>query len=436
MRYRFIGIGGVSMSGLALCLAERGNVVTGSDAVSGEYTQMLIEKGIPVDIGSRPEKAAEWDRVVYTSAIRSDDPELTAAAERGVPAVERGVLLGEVFNERPHGIAVSGMHGKSTVTALVAHIFEKAEMDPLCFFGAKDGSGRNYISGDGSVAIAEACEYRRNFLALKPYIAVVLNMELEHTDYYGRREDVYAAFEEFISGVKEGGAVVAHESAAGVLHRRCISYGEGERCVFRAVNMRSDKGRYIFDVLYRGRFVARLRPSLYGRFNAVNALCAFAVAFISGIGARRIADSIADFKGIERRFEAVTGCGGKTVIFDYAHHPSEIRATLAAVTECFGHAPAVVFQPHTYSRTKSFLSDFAETLACAEEVILLPVFAAREAVIPGGETSDLLQALKEREVKSMSVRNLYQAAEAMRGVKNDIIAVLGAGDVYNLKKYI
>ena len=124
------------------------------------------------------------------------------------------------------------------------------------------------------------------------------------------------------------------------------------------------------------------------------------------------------------------------MIFDYAHHPSEIRATLAAVTECFGHAPAVVFQPHTYSRTKSFLSDFAETLACAEEVILLPVFAAREAVIPGGETSDLLQALKEREVKSMSVRNLYQAAEAMRGVKNDIIAVLGAGDVYNLKKYI
>lgn len=436
MKYRFIGIGGVSMSGLALYLQERGEDVTGSDIVESENTNILRKGGIDVDIGSFPEKVKEWDRVVYTSAVKEDDRELCAAKALGIPVVKRSELLGEIFNAYDYGVAVAGMHGKSTVTAMLSEIFEAARLEPTFFIGARRSDGKNYKRGR-NVVIAEACEYRKSFLSLNPHIAVVLNMELEHPDCYTDTEEVYKAFNEFVKRRVKGGVVVAHESAARALFTRCITYGMGARCVFRAENIKSDKGRYTFDVLYHNRFVARVPLGIYGKHNVENALCAFAVSFITGINARTIAASLSAFSGIERRLEQGVSKKGQHLLFDYAHHPRELVATLTAAKEMTEGKIVAVFQPHTYSRTKKFVKEFALALSIASEVVLLPVYSAREKEIEGGTEKDICNELVRDGVKCTIAQNFEEATEMINKMENTaLVTILGAGDVYKLKEML
>ncbi len=440
----FIGVGGSGMCPLAEILLGEGKTIRGTDVDNESDTvKRMRGLGVKVFIGHNPENIADdVDLVVYTAAIQKDNPELLSAIERGIPTIERSILLGAICRRYPRTIAVCGTHGKTTTTSMITTILVEAELDPSIVIGGKlpliGGNGR---AGKSEVMVCEACEFVNTFLQITPACAVILNIDADHLEFFGCIENTIESFNKFVSQTSE--LVIVNGDDANSLkaieniNLRKITFGFNESNDFYAANLHTDsESHWEFDIIRRGEYFTTVKLNVPGHHNVLNALAACAAAEYAGATAAQITEGLDTFHGAGRRFELHTtpekNSKGITIADDYAHHPAEIEATLKACKEMSFNKVWAVFQPFTYSRTKQHLQYFADVLAIADEVLLTEIMAAREvddlgvnseqlqALIPGAKLFETQQALGE-----------YAVANAQPG---DLIITMGCGDIYKCAK--
>ena len=436
----FIGIGGISMSGLAEILMDEGFTVSGSDAHRSELTDHLESRGAMLYYGQKAENIRDGiDAVVYTAAIHPDNPELLEVQRRNIPLLTRAELLGQMMKNYKHAIAIAGTHGKTTTTSMVTEIFLKAETDPtISVGGILHSIGGNIRVGGPEFFVTEACEYTNSFLSFYPTMAVILNIEEDHLDFFKDIHDIRNSFRLFAEKVPESGAVIINgdienhtEITAGV-KGRVITFGHGPENDYTAENITYDEyARPSFDLVVRGEKKERLTLGVQGEHNVYNALAAVAVSVENGLSLEVIADGLAAFTGTERRFEKKGVCNGVTIIDDYAHHPQEIEATLKAARNYPHHRIWCVFQPHTYSRTKAFLSGFAEALSLADCVVLADIYAARETDTLGVSSEDIVKLLQKKGVDAWYLPTFPEIEKFISEhcIPGDLLITMGAGDI-------
>ncbi len=456
-RTHFVGIGGIGLSAIARVLLEEGHRVSGSDLKLSSITAALADLGATIYQGHQAANVDDADLVVVSSAIPADNPEAVAAREKGIPVVKRGWVLGHMMEGR-FGIAVAGSHGKTTITAMIALLLTEAGLDPTFIVGGVlENLGTNAKAGRGEHFVIEADEYDHTFLGLKPRIAVVTNIEMDHPDCYRELDDLLEAFREFVALVPAGGCVIGcgdEERVRGVLAgeqgsggagergsrgareqgAELITYGLGERVDWRAVDIRSNKlGGHDFVALHDGYAVGEFGLHIPGLHNVQNVLAALAVAHRLGLNLAGVGETLRGYRGVQRRFEVKGQVNGIVVIDDYAHHPTQIRTTLRAARERYaGRAIWAVFQPHTYSRTKALLGDFAESFADADHVIVTDIYAAREFDDLGVSAADIVARMKHPDVHY--IPDLDKAADHLLNhlKPGDVLITLGAGDGYKV----
>ncbi len=429
------------MSGLARMLVRRGYRVTGSDMTESPIVAQLAAEGLPVWVGHAAENVGLADLVITTSAAPASNPELVSARERGIPIVKRAAVLGLLCESRTC-IAVAGTHGKSTTSGMLAYALDRAGLAPSFAVGADVSQlGTNARSGDGPYFVAEADEYDYSFLWLKPDVAIITNIEHDHPDLFPALEDVEAAFDQFVAKIRPGGALVVSADDPGCrmlvarrsdLPDRVVTYGFSDRADWRIERV---AGRDHFHVPDHGPLRTKLRiPGLHNRLNAAACLAAASAA---GIDPSRLIPGLEDFAGVGRRFELKGEVGGVTVVEDYAHHPTEIRATITAARERFPAARIIaVFQPHTYSRTRALLDDFAQALSLADRVILTPIYAARESDDLGVSSDNIAERIVDVQVSSVDSLDLAAATAISDANPGDVVLVIGAGDVWKVSPAI
>jgi UDP-N-acetylmuramate--alanine ligase len=432
----FVGIGGIGMSGIAEILADRGVTVSGCDLKPSAMTDLLAQRGIPVSIGHDPAHLAGVDLLVVTSAVRGENAEVDAARARGMRVMKRKEALGVLVNDK-RAVGVSGTHGKTTTSAMIAVVLQEAGLDPTIIIGGMlRNIGSNARSGRGDVAVVEADEYDRSFHELHPEIAVVTNIEADHLEYYGSFEAIADAFRVFVEGIKPGGAVVgcvddpAVASLLDRVDRRVVRYGLSESADLHATNISFDERGSHFEVPGVGWF----RLFVPGEHNVRNALAAIAVARELGIATAVTTAALAKFLGVDRRFQILGHYAGAIIVDDYAHHPTEIRATLTAARRGYPHRRIVaLFQPHLYTRTRDFARQFAESLQIADVALVAPIYAAREKQMEG-ITSQLI-ADAGKGVEFLQRTNAQIVEELRRRLRpNDLFITLGAGDVHEISE--
>ncbi len=425
----FLGIGGVGQSTLARLLHARGYAVSGSDRERSDLTDALISEGIPVYIGHRKENFHTQDILVYTLAVDSDTPELISARERGALAVSRAELLGAVMSLYTEPIGISGTHGKSTTTAILSHIFKNSGRGYTTVSGAPLlDSPPLYIGGEDYL-IYEACEYRDSFLHFAPATQVITSLELDHTDYFKSIEELERSFRLSCRGARRIVVNTDSERLLGLCRELGgISYGQRPDADFRYIVNSQDAGGSDFTVLHKGERLGDFRISQIGAHNVSNATAAIAVSYIYNIKEEIVRKSLLEFTGISRRIERLGSFDGRTLIYDYAHHPSEILATLNTLREIHSEI-TVVFAPHTYSRTKALWCEFASALSLADFCILLPIYPAREEKIEGVSSERLAESIgtSARQMDSLSV--MPYVRDNTRGA----IVLMGAGDLNIVK---
>ncbi len=423
--FYFVGIGGVSMSALAMLLFRRGKRVRGSDFAEGRYTRMLKEAGIPVTVGD--EEEIFEDAVVYTGAIPDSHPQLAAARKAGKRLIARSELLGEIAKEYPQVLSVAGCHGKTTTSCMLAHIFRAANLPFTSHIGGEDETLGNFFSAGGETFITEACEFKRSFLALHSSVAVILSCDLDHTDCYRDEEDLFSAYLQFASQAKE--VVVNADDVRARIIPHALSFGLYAGDV-RAEKLSEDGERYAFTVVEGGNPVVRISLQAVGRVHVYNALAAYAASRLAGRTGEEIKRGLEQFRGVRRRFERVGTIGGVPVICDYAHHPREIAATLATAEKLCRGTVRVVFQPHTYTRTRDLMEEFCEVLGRAESPILYQTYSAREAFDPAGSAMMLTAHIKSARYVQSPRQLKRRLLEGLKG--DDLVLVLGAGDIYDI----
>lgn len=438
MRVHLVGIGGAGLSAIAHVLLDEGYAVGGSDQSASAATGQLAARGADVRIGHAAAHVAGADLVVVSSAVQDDNPEVVEARRRGLPVVKRAELLNTMMAGRT-GVAVAGTHGKTTTTAMIAHVLLETGYDPTFIVGGVIGRlGLNARAGRGPFVI-EADEYDRMFLGLRPWVAVVTNVEHDHPDYYPTFEAMFEAFGQFVSLLPDDGLLAAGWDNAGARQlgelrqaqgKPVVLYGVGKGASWRAVDVQPNQaGGSDFVVLDGERTVGLVRLRVPGLHNVVNALAALVVLNRLDVPFDKARDSLREFLGVGRRFELKGQAGGVTVIDDYAHHPSEIRATLAAARVRFaGHPLWAVFQPHTYSRLRAFLPGFASAFGDADHVIVTDVFAARERDTLGVSGADVVAQANHPDARYIA--DLEDAATYLLDhvQPGDVIVTLSAGD--------
>jgi len=433
----FCGIGGISMSTLAMISKSQGKEVSGSDRQTSPIIEKMRKAGIDIYIGHDAGNVGDVDAVVYSAAIEGTNPELVYARERGIPCITRGEYLGAVMSDYFVRIGVSGTHGKSTTTSMLARIFECADLRPTVACGARieeyDGA---FSIGDDEYFIYEACEYKDSFLHFCPNIAVVLNIDYDHVDYF---DSIEAIINSFKKSIKNTEAVVVNfddpncRLALEGYEGWIVSTGiESEDADYKAENIVYHGNRTEFDLTHKGVVICKINLSVAGKHNVLNALCAAAVANMCGVEPECIVNGLAEFKGAARRFEYKGDFCGAAVYDDYAHHPIEIAATLDGARTADRGKIWCVFQPHTYSRTEKFLSGFVSALSKADHVILTDIYAAREINKSGVLASDISSKIKGAKY----IPNFDDIVSYLRDnvEKGDIIIVMGAGDVYKVRE--
>ncbi len=438
----FMGAGGVGMSGLAEVYRTEGFRVSGCDLERSGRTARLEDLGIPVAIGHDPGHLDGVDVLVVTSAVDRAHPEVAAALGRGLPVARRAEILAELMRGR-RGVAVAGTHGKTTTTALVGHLLEQTELAPTVVVGGHarflDSHGR---LGLGDLLVCEADEFDRSFLELAPTIAVVTNLEPEHLDCYDGEDDLRASFAAFANRASVFGAVIlcgddpGARTLADQVRRRVVSYGLDDDMDLRAVAIEAGPDGSKFCVQTPDGTLGDVFIPLPGLHNVRNALAAIAVGLELGVGFDRLAAACADFAGVARRFEFLGERDGVTVIDDYAHHPTEVRAVLGAARQAMPDRRLVaVFQPHLFSRTRDFAGGFGEALTGADVALVLPIYPAREKPIPGVDSRIVVEeALRCGHPSVVGAAGFDEALELLAGVlePGDVMLTLGAGDVYRL----
>lgn len=442
----FIGIGGISMSGIAQILSARGYRVTGSDLKETEITEHLISLGIPVAIGQRAENITEdMDTIVYTAAVKEDNEELRAAralAERvpGTRVIERAVLLGDLFDEYGVPVAVAGTHGKTSTSSMISYIYMQAGKDPtVAIGGILQNLGENFRVGNSSYMIIEACEYMDSFLHFHPKVSVITNIEAEHLDYFQNFDNIKASFRKYVEGMRPAGTLIVGKELAGLFsdftgRLWTVSLKAPADILAADITPHMDSVGASFDVIFKGENLGRVDLYVPGHHLIYDALCAIGAALADGIAFDDIKKGIASYRSTKKRFEFKGQVGGVTVVDDYAHHPSEIRATLEAAHEVPHRELYVVFQPHTFSRTKSFLPQFAEALSAADHVVLAKIFPAREKDPGDISSQDIADLMTEKGCDATYIPDFDGIENFL--MKNlspgDLLITMGAGDVVSI----
>ena len=440
-----IGIGGISMSGIAEILKFWGFHVTGSDSTPSETTEKLIENGIHVTIGHDLENLSKADVVVYSAAIRKNDIELLKAHELNIPTIERGTFLGKITRAFNNSICVSGTHGKTTTTSMISVCFLEAHKDPSIQVGAflKQLNG-NYRVGNSEYFIIEACEYVESYLKLFPRTEVILNIDNDHLDYFKTLDNIVKSFDNYIKLLPEDGLLVINGDDSNCRKivkdskAKIVTFAlENENANFIARNISADKDGFpSFDVYYNNTFYKTIKLSVPGMHNVLNALACIAVCYEYGISKEDIKNALAKYTGAHRRFEYIGSFNqGVAVYDDYGHHPTEIMATSHAVSQKQHRQSWVVFQPHTYSRTKTLLDDFAKALLDFDNIIITDIYAAREDNIYGVSSQDLIDKLQNTyNKKAFYISDFNEIIKYLKEhtIKNDIVLTLGAGTVTNI----
>lgn len=440
----FIGIGGISMSGFAELLHDIGFTVCGSDAQQSRITDHLSSLGINIIYGQRAENiTSDIDFVVYTAAIHPDNPEFQAAKNLGLPMMERAEMVGQVMKNYPNAIGISGTHGKTTTTSMLSHIFLEAEKDPtISVGGILEAIHGNIRVGHSENFITEACEYTNSFLKFYPTAGIILNIDADHLDFFKDLDDIRSSFHRFAKLIPENGVLVINSDIEQLdvviknLNCQVITFGLESPADYQAANISfDDKGYGSFDLIRHGKNTGiRIRLAVIGKHNIANALSTIALSEYYQIPMEMIQKGLLQFHGTERRFEKKGSFRGVTVIDDYAHHPTEIKATLTAAQKYPHRHLWCVFQPHTYSRTRALLKEFAEALSLAENIILTDIYAAREAD-PGDISSRTLQ----EEMKKLGKDALYfsdfgeiEKFLSEKCIDGDLLITMGAGNVVTI----
>ncbi len=434
-----MGIGGAGMAGLALLLAARGAAVSGCDRERNETTEDLESRGMTVHQGHSPDHLIGQAALVHTAAVPADHPELDTARAQGTPVLKRSEALAGLVNTGSL-IAVAGTHGKTTTSALTAMALESAGADPTALVGGRvEAWGGNARIG-GTTYVVEADEYDRSFLSLWPKVAVVTSVEAEHLDTYSTFEELETAFDEFVSHVPDDGRVIACADDSGARRRlavaadRGLSYGIGDDAMLRATGISYEPDCTRFSASFNDRRLGEFELALRGPHNLRNALAVLAVMETLDLDPQAAAAVFALFTGVERRFQYLGAAAGVTVIDDYAHHPTEVAATLETARQAFaGRRLVVAFQPHLYTRTRAFAQEFGETLAGADLVFVTEIYPAREQPIPGVSAELVVDAARKfaNQDRVRYAKNLEDLVAQVRDAlkDGDVFMTLGAGDI-------
>jgi len=428
-RVHLVGIGGVSMRPLGLVLKGMGMEVTGSDMNSSVSTDELIGQGIPVQIGHRAENIEGAECIIRTAAAHNDNPEIAAARAAGIPVFERAQAWGQIMKSYKNAICISGTHGKTTATSMMTHILMEADLDPTVMIGGYlPLLHAGHRVGHGDTIVLESCEYCDSFLNFFPTVAVVLNVEADHLDYFKDLADVQKSFHEFATLATSG--VIANgddphtvEAMAGINY---ISFGLGDHNRVHTANMCPDWRH--FDVVCDGSFYCHLDIGVLGRHNALNALGVAAAAWLLGIPGDAVSRGLAAFHGAGRRMEHKGTFNGADVYDDYAHHPDELAATIDAVRSMGEHRLVLAFQPHTYSRTHALFDDFVRELRKPDVLLLAEIYAARERNTVGISSRDLAAQVDG----AIYCPTLPAVTEQLRQIvrPGDVVITMGAGDIF------
>ena len=443
LHVHFIGIGGISMSGLAEILLKEHFTISGSDAKESALTKHLENMGATVFY---PQKASNIidgiDVVVYTAAIHDDNPEYAEAKRQHLPMLSRAELLGQLMTNYETSIAISGTHGKTTTTSMLSHILLEAETDPtISVGGILNAIGGNIRVGNSDIFVTEACEYTNSFLNFFPKISVILNVEEDHMDFFKDIHDIRSSFHKFSALLPEDGLLVVNknieelETITDGLVCNVVTYSETQDADYSAANIEFDElGNASFDLIKYGTYVDRIMLSVAGNHNVSNALGVIAVADALEIPLEVIKKGILSFTGTVRRFQYKGERNGFTIIDDYAHHPTEIRATLTSAQNYPHKDIWCIFQPHTYTRTKAFFHEFAEALSLADHIILADIYAARETDTLGMTSEALAEELKKLGADAYYLPS-FEAIENFvleKVIHGDVLITMGAGDVVNI----
>lgn len=430
----FIGIGGSGMCPLAEILMSEGFSLTGSDCNESDTLDRIKKCGIPVFMSHRAENIEGAQLVVYSAAVKENNPELVAAREKGILAIERSVMLGIVTKRYNRSIAVAGTHGKTSTTAMLAQVLIGSGFDPSAIIGGKLPfiGGNSYI-GKSDIIVCEACEYVDTFLQLHPAISVILNIDADHLDYFKTLDNVKKSFNKFVKQTTDLLVINGDDQnsldATADVDRKKLYFGFGENNDYYAANLKPKGGaKQSFDLMHKGEKLVNITLNVPGRHNAYNALAAITVALYLGASPEIIAENLEKFTGVHRRFEILGEYGGITIADDFAHHPTELTATLNAAMEMGFNRVWAVFQPHTYSRTSILLDDFAKALSIPDKVILSEILAVREQNIYNVYAEDLAEKI-DGCVYRQTFEEItdYVCKNAQEG---DLVLTLGGGNVY------
>ena len=443
-RVHCLGIGGIGLSAVAEILADRGHIVSGTDINPSKVTRHLECQGIKVFTKHEPENVEGVDAIVYSAAVSDENPEVVRARELGIPMFSRAEVLGMIMGDYGHSVAICGTHGKTTVTSMTSLILRNADYRPTILVGGNlPQINGNVEIGTTDYFVTEACEYMDSFLQLKPSIGVILNIDSDHLDYFKDMDHIVRSFSAFVEQIPPHGIIIAfgdNPFVRSILkgHSNKITYGYSESNDFYAENIVFNESGYpVFDICHNGNTITSIELSVPGEHNVLNAMAAFVTASYLGVEVPVIVQTLKEYTGANRRFDfnGTTDKGVK-VIDDYAHHPTEIKATLAAARNVKHNKLWVIFQPHTYTRTKALFDEFVDAFSDTDVVILTDIYAAREKDVYNISSYKLMNAMKLRhpEKPVYYVKDFEDIVKYIRKFagKDDIVMTMGAGDVYKV----
>ena len=438
----FVGIGGISMSGLAEILHNAGFQVSGSDWHASSITQALETKGIQVKYGESSEHISEdIDCAVLTSAVHEDNLEVQAIRAMKIPSMLRAELLGQLMKNYSMPVAVSGTHGKTTTTSMISEILLRGNTDPtLCVGGILKSIGGNLRIGNSQYFVTEACEYTNSFLSFFPKVSLILNIEEDHLDFFKDLADIRSSFRRFAELLPQDGTLIIngdienYEEITAGLPCKVITFGHSDNCDYALNTINYNASGYPECVLKTPLGLRELKLQVPGEHNVMNAIASLVLADILGIDAKTTADALHDFHGTNRRFEYKGSIGGVTIVDDYAHHPTEITATLQAAQKYPHKTLWCVFQPHTYTRTKALMDDFAKALTLSDKVVLADIYAAREKDTLGISSKDLQNCIRALGKECVYFPTFDEIENYLleNCINGDLLITMGAGDVHKI----
>ncbi len=443
-RIHCLGIGGIGLAAVAEILLDRGYIVSGTDIHPSKVTRHLEYLGIKVFTSHEPENVEGVDAIVYSAAVSDENPEVKRAKELGIPLFSRAEVLGMIMDDYENSVAICGTHGKTTVTSMTSLILRNANYKPTILVGGNlPQINGNVEIGGTKYFVTEACEYMDSFLQLRPTIGVILNIDSDHLDYFKDMEHIVRSFGTFVEQIPPHGIIIAfgdNPFVRSILkgHDNKITYGYSESNDFYAENIRFNENGYpVFEIWNAGNRVAELELKVPGEHNVLNAMAAFVTTSYLGVDAKTIASTLYDYSGTNRRFDYIgTTDKGVKIIDDYAHHPTEIKATLAAARNVKHNKLWLIFQPHTYTRTKALFDEFVDAFMDTDVVILTDIYAAREKDVYNISSYKLVNAIKAKHPEKpvyyvKDFEDIAKYIEKFAG-KDDIVMTMGAGDVYKV----